>query len=107
MAPIIPLRVKYLDTKTLDRYLYVKIFEVEREEVRMLRPFSPEEGRVREMEIRAAVARKARTLRDGAPPSAGTAGRPAIALAAALRRVADRLDARPAPGRSAPGVASQ
>ena len=69
----------------------------------MLRPFSPEEGRAREMEIRAAVARAVRDRNEGTAPSRRS-GRSAVALATALRRLADRLDARPVPGSSAPSA---
>jgi len=75
----------------------------------MLRPFSPEEGRVREMEIRTAVTRAVRgreasCASSARPPCEKSSAGPAIALAAALRRLADRLDARPVPGSPAPSA---
>jgi hypothetical protein len=69
----------------------------------MLRPYSPEEGRVREMEIRAAVVRAARDRRDGGVPPGSSRGL-STAIAAGLRRLADRLDAGSVPGSPAPSA---
>jgi hypothetical protein len=58
----------------------------------MMRPYGPELDRTRELEARAALVRALRSRDEGAAP-ARRARRPAVAVAGALRRVANRLDA--------------
>jgi hypothetical protein len=103
MAIIIHLPVKSLDTKTLALYLCVKIYDAERR-CTMIRPYDPGAERARQQDILASVAGTARHRPDGArrPRSAS---RPALALAGALRRMADRLDASETPAPSAQSVA--
>jgi hypothetical protein len=58
----------------------------------MMRPYGPEMEQFRELELRAAVARARRNRTDRTEPSR-SASRGTQALAGALRRVANRLDA--------------
>jgi hypothetical protein len=75
----------------------------------MMRPYGPEIDPTRELEVRAALVRALRTRDEGTAPARSTR-RPAQALAGALRRAANRLDApgtttpaaSPAPGVAAP-----
>jgi hypothetical protein len=73
----------------------------------MMRPYGPEMEQFRELELRAAVARARRNRSNGAEPSR-SASRGTQALAGALRRVANRLDAAgaspPVPS-AEPGIA--
>jgi hypothetical protein len=63
----------------------------------MIRPFGPEMEQARELEVRAALVRAQRIRPESAEPSRSS-GRTALALATALRRVANRLDSSGAPG---------
>jgi hypothetical protein len=58
----------------------------------MMRPYERETERTRELEVRAGLARAMRSRPAGTEPSR-PARRPALALAGALRRAANRLDA--------------